>query len=247
MGMTRKSTLWIVALFMTSPGSALATYQRLYQGYLLPTVDPASFEKSFNQNFLPLFVEAHPQGLTNYRPALSAPRKDCALPAEIALLTFASEESYAKYRETEIGKRIRAAHEPIFDGKASKSLIPEPWTGTAKPGYAYETSPHLRGFVPTSAALVIHCGARADPASLTATIRRSHEKPSGIRDVIFALEADHMIEYVFFDRPETAQSAFQKRKKLLSGAYRHSVLIPLEKAKIGAKQVRPGKGLEAVW
>lgn len=221
-------------------------YHRLYQGYRLSSVKPAAFEDAMNADFLPLFTKAHAEGLEAYRPALPTTPAGCLLPSEIALLTFKSEDAYNRYRETSIGEKIRDAHTKVFHPETSRSLVPEPYQKSLAPDHAYTLNPSFQDYANAESALLIHCNPRM-PALLLPELNQLYGRGSEAANIVFAVGAAHLVEYVFARDADSLEKALIERNQRLKSVYRRNLLIRLEKQKIGSSRVKPGEGLDARW
>jgi hypothetical protein len=224
-----------------------ALYHRVYQGYLAdPKLSAQDFEKNINSAFLPLFKRAHDAGLYSYRPALPKKTKGCELPSEIALLTFESKDIYENiYSKAPIRAEVVAAHS-IFDSTKSKSLVPEIFKHTVKEGTAYILNPVFKDYLTTFSMVAIHCEIRAGTSVDLAEVQKIYSEKTAAANIIFAISANHVIEYIFFNSPEEMQGLISERLRL-GRLFRQSAFIELKKKKIGASPMRIGQGLDARW
>lgn len=223
-------------------------YHRIYQGYALEKLKRPEFTKVINRKFLPLFPKAHPQGLAAYRPALPKNPRACALPSEIALLSFTSEKDYAKYRESKIGKRIRDAHTLAFRADTSKSLVPEPLTDTIHFDHAYSMNPGAHDYVKSYVSLVVHCDPVLGGEDLRLALVKAYAAGTEATDVLFAVTSDHVLEYVFYPKKEGSAARIAERLERFRSVFKESTVVALPKRKIGKKgNVAVGEGLDAQW
>jgi hypothetical protein len=223
-------------------------YHRFYQGFLVPGLSRSAFEKAANQQFLPLFPQAHPVGLIAYRPALpKSPAEGCALPDWIALLTFESEKIYSDYGKTDIGMKIRAAHAPVFDAGKSRSAVPTAYTGTVQTGQAYVLDDKFDDYVGADSALLLHCNPSRSPDELLEGISKAYANGSRATNIVFAASPKHVAEYVFFGKSTDLKTLTAERKARFKGLFQSSAVIPLKKQRIGTRNVTVGEGLDAQW
>lgn len=221
-------------------------HHRFYQGYRLASVGPNQFEEIINVKFLPLFKQAEPYGLYSYRPALPTAMEGCALPAEIALLTFKNEQVYGRYRDTDIGKKIRDAHGLVFDFKTSSSLVPENYQKKVEYDHAYNLKKDFKDYRDSYTALLIYCQPKSVQNTLS-QLKKSYTRKSKARNIIFSVNTDHLAEYVFAHDEASLETVISERKKKLSSIYKNSTVLMLDKEKIGTSRVKPGQGLDAQW
>lgn len=221
-------------------------HHRFYQGYRLSSVGPNQFEEIINVKFLPLFTQAEPYGLYSYRPTLPLETEGCNLPAEIALLTFKNEQVYGRYRDTEIGKKIRDAHGLVFDFKTSSSLVPEDYQKKVEYDRAYNLKKDFKDYRDSYTALLIYCQPKSVKSTL-AKLEKAYSRKSKARNIIFSVNADHLAEYVFARNEADLETLIAERKKKISSVYKNTAVIKLDKEKIGASRVKPGQGLDAQW
>ena len=221
-------------------------YHRFYQGYRLKSVNTKQYEEIINTQFLPLFPKAYPHGLYAYRPALPNSPAGCSLPAEIALLTFENAEIYGTYRETEVGKNIRDAHTLVFNPDTSKSLVPESYKGVIDFEQAYNLKSDFTDYRNAESALIIHCNPRSAKTLLT-DLSKIYDRIPVAENILFAVSAKHVAEYVFAKDAQQLERILTDRKKSLSAYYKKSSVIRLTKQKIGSSPVKSGQGLDAQW
>lgn len=221
-------------------------HHRFYQGYRLTSVGPNQFEEIINGRFLPLFTQAEPYGLYTYRPTLPVAVEGCTLPAEIALLTFKNEQVYGRYRDTEIGKKIRDAHGLVFDFKTSSSLVPENYQKKIEYDHAYNLKPNFKDYRDSHTALLVYCQPKSEKNTLS-KLEKAYSRKSKARNIIFSVNTDHLAEYVFAATEADLENLVSDRKKKISPVYKNTSVILLSKEKIGASRVKPGQGLDAQW
>lgn len=220
-------------------------YHRFYQGYRLESVNTVQFEEIINTRFLPLFALAHPYGLYSYRPALLTEVKGCTLPAEIALLTFTDEQIYAKYRETEIGRKIRDAHGLVFESKTSNSLVPESYAGNLELDRAYNLKTEFKDYQDSYTALLVYCQPRSEK-NLLSKVQKIY-KTTNARNILFTVGSKHLAEYIFASSAAQLKAVSEARMRKFSGIYKKSMMIDLDKQKIGSSPVKMGQGVDAQW
>jgi hypothetical protein len=221
-------------------------HHRFYQGYRLTSVGPKQFEEIINVKFLPLFTEAEPYGLYTYRPTLLVETEGCTLPAEIALLTFKNEQVYGRYRDTEIGKKIRDAHGLVFDFKTSSSLVPENYQKKVEYDHAYNLRKNFKDYRDSHSALLVYCEPKTAKKTLI-QLEKAYSSKSKARNIIFSVNSDHLAEYIFARNEADLEVLITERKKKFSSIYKNTAVIKLDKEKIGTMRVKPGQGLDAQW
>lgn len=222
-------------------------YHRIYQGYPVGKAKPKAFLKTMNTKFFPLFGKAHAHGLEMYRPALPKNPKGCNLPAEVALLSFWSEQEYAKYHGSKIGKKIRAAHKPVFRAD-SRSLVVEPLGDRVEYGHAYSLNPGRHEYQTLAASVVIHCDPALNGDELKLALVKAYAAGTEATDILFVPSADHVLEYVFYPKASDGSKRIAERKDRLKSAFRESVVVRLPKKKIGKKTtLEIGEGFTADW
>ena len=220
-------------------------HHRFYQGYRIETVKPEQFEEIINVKFLPLFAQAEPYGLYSYRPALVEATEGCTLPAEIALLTFQNEQFYGKYRETDIGKKIRDAHGLVFDFKTSSSLVPENYKNKVEINHAYNLNNDFKDYHDAYSALLVYCQLKSKDILLD--LKKIYDGKTIARNIVFSVNPDHLAEYIFAPNSTQLKKLISERKKKFARIYNKSVVIDLIKEKIGTSRVKPGVGIDAKW
>jgi hypothetical protein len=235
----------LFTLIAASACWAQGTYHRFYQGHLVAGLTAEKFEQVANQEFLPLFPQAHPQGLVAYRPALIKSEGTCKLPAWIALLTFRSEPVYTAYTQSEIGKKIRAAHAPVFDGQTSKSAVPAAFAGTVQYGQAYALKAEFDDYPGAESVLVVHCDVQVGLEQLPERIAKAYAAGSAAANIVFSVSPGHLAEYVFARTPSELEKLVEERKNRFQGTFAQHLTVPLPKRKIGAESLTPGNGLDA--
>lgn len=218
-------------------------HHRFYQGYRIDTVKSEQFEEIINVKFLPLFSLAAPHGLYSYRPALIQEINGCRLPAEIALLSFENEQVYGKYRETDIGKKIRDAHSLVFDFKTSSSLVPENYQNQVALDRAYNLKKDFKDYHDSYSALMVYCQPKSkDPLP---ALKKIYKAKTQARNILFSVNSDHLAEYIFARNAAQLKKLISERKKKLSSVYKKITTIKLAKEKIGASRIKAGDGLDA--
>lgn len=243
----RFACLILLASNFAAPAQGEGRYHRFYQGYLVSGLSIEGFEEAANRDFLPLFPKAHPEGLVAYRPALVSSPADCKLPVWIALLTFESEPVYQKYTQSEIGKAIRAAHAPVFDGKASKSAVPVPFQGVIEPGQAYDLKSSFDAYASAESALILHCGEKGGLQKSLESIAKAYSSPSAAENILFVVSPSHVSEYVFAKTRSDLDKAIAERKKRFEPVFAEFLAIPLLKQRVGTEALKRGHGLDAQW
>lgn len=126
-------------------GATVPPMMRFWRGYKQSTVDSATFAAKLNSILIPeLGIVGVGRGLQAYLPALLPKAKPAFLPDEVALISYASEESYEAIRSTPRGAGYGPLHfapglfaKETADGLKSGSTLTEPWTGSVAIGKAY--------------------------------------------------------------------------------------------------------------
>ncbi|MES2525632.1 MAG: hypothetical protein V4598_01040 [Bdellovibrionota bacterium] len=219
--------------------SVKADFHRFYRGFT--TLDSKNFLEVINRDFFPLFKEAHPQGLVNYRPLIL---NEPGLPNEIVILSFTNEEVYKAYTETEIGKKIRAAHGPVFDGQRSNSLVPTVLNKEVKAESAYLLN---EGELPQGATGVLILSEPYGTPEGTLKEVESMMKLSGKKDAIILVAKDYVIEYLFAADEKALDKLRSERCSGHKRIFKTNKFITLKKQKIGAKNLTYGEGMDTQW
>lgn len=218
---------------------AKADLHRFYRGFTL--LESNNFPEVVNRDFFPLFKEAHPLGLINYRPLiLNQP----GLPNEIVILTFKSEEVYKAYTETDIGKKIRAAHGPVFDSTKSNSLVPVVFNKEVKAEGAYLLN---EGELPQGASGVLILSEPYGTPDGTIREVESMMKLSGKKDAIVLVAKDYVVEYLFAGNEKSLDKLRSERCSGYKRIFKTNLFIPLKKQKIGEKNLSYGEGMDTQW
>jgi hypothetical protein len=228
------------------PVSEVTFYHRLYQGYALPSLEALEFTKTLNTRFFPLFSKAKNVGLIAYRPALPKNPLPCALPGEVALLSFTNEGSYLKYRDTQIGKEIREAHSLVFDGKKSKSLVPTTLTETIHFDHAYYLNAGNHDYRKLHSAVIIHCDPILSGDELRLALVRAYASGSKATDIVFSVSESHVVEYLFFPKAKDAKARIAERDLRFREIFRETSVVRLPRRKILKKRgLAVGRGIDA--
>jgi hypothetical protein len=229
------------------PSATPGIYMRFYQGYPVGKLKSAELAKRLNAKFFPLFEKAHSQGLTSYRPALLKNSKVCALPAEVALLTFANEKTYKKYHDSKIGKRIQAAHRPVFRSDKSKSLVVESLTSTVLFDHAYVLNSGASDYSSFHGMLVVHCDPILKGDDLRIGLVKAYAVGTDATDIVFTASEETVLEYVFYPKEEELNARVEERNQRFAGLFKNTFVIPLLRMKIGKKKIKAGEGFDARW
>jgi len=230
------------------PSPLPGLYHRIDQGYSLGKTKSKAFTKTMNAKFFPLFPKAHPLGLAAYRPALPKNPKGCALPAEIALLSFKSERDYEKYKNSKIGKQIAQAHRLAFNPDTSRSVVPESLNDTLHFGHAYSLNPGAHDYRKSFSALIVHCDPLLKGDDLRIALVKAYAGGTSAEDVLFEVENDHLVEFVFFSKEEDAAALITERQERFRTVFRNDTVVALPKRKIGKKpNFSVGDGIDAQW
>lgn len=132
-----------LTIFLLLPATAQAAYVRIWRGHQKAELSTAAFVQGMNHALLPATGElAHGQArLQSYLPViLPEELKEAGLPAEVALLSYESEEAYRAYRATPEGIHYGNMHWDLFDRATSGSLVPTPYAGSVAFEQAYEVA-----------------------------------------------------------------------------------------------------------
>jgi hypothetical protein len=238
---------FLVSVFLLSllqSPQALAQFHRFYRGYVLAGTEMTAYLDTMNKDFFPLFPQAAPHGLISYKPVLLNEAKHLNLPQEIALLTFKDEETYKVYGTTEIGKKIRAAHGPVFDATKSVSLVPVPFAGTAKPEVAYAMNPEFKDFTTGAAGVLIQGEPFATPEATLKDVERTL-KETGKKNMLSLVAESYVMEYLFAKDADALEEMRKARCSQFKGTFKFNKFVPLTKHKVGAKRVGFGEGMDA--
>ena len=221
-------------------------YHRLYQGYTTRLLSNKEFETKMNENFFPLFQKAKPEGLTAYRPILPSKIEGCHLPSEIALLTFEDEFIYTTYKNSQIGRKIGAAHGTVFDPSESKSLVPEPFKSHFEIDRTFDLNPAFKAYIHASSAVFIFCGLNKTITDALKQLTSVYSGAQGVDEILVTVSGDHLIEYVFDSAGhEDLERYFTRRKESLKGVFKNAEFIPLKKHRIGKPILSIGSGMDA--
>ncbi len=104
---------------------------RVRRGYRNPTLDHAEFTEQLGSIFVPCAVNIQvPLGLTAYLPALLPEATPPAVPDEVALVFFESQQAYGRAFDSAAGRALGLLQDAVFDSSgAGKSGFPSPFTG----------------------------------------------------------------------------------------------------------------------
>lgn len=136
--------LVLLALSYSATAEA-ASYVRIWRGHQKPGLSDEAFVRGMNHSLLPATGElALTQAkLEVYMPVLLPAQRAAALPAEVALLSYESEDGYRAYRATAEGIHYGDMHWDLFDKATSGSLVPAPYAGNVAFEQAYAVVPAL--------------------------------------------------------------------------------------------------------
>lgn len=113
---------------------------RIFRGYKRPDLDEDEFLSELGAVFMPgTPLMLRDLGLAAYLPAV-VPRVDGipGLPDEVAVIAYASRETYAEARnESIVGRMYTHTHRAVFDMESSRSQYPEPLGAFQSPATAF--------------------------------------------------------------------------------------------------------------
>jgi hypothetical protein len=126
-------------------GGHTVPMMRFWRGYKQHEVANAEFQTKLNTLLIPeLGAVGIGRGLRAYLPALFPEAKPDFLPDEVALINYASEESYDAIRSTPRGEKYGPLHfspglfaKEAASGLKSGSTLAEAWSGNVTIGKAY--------------------------------------------------------------------------------------------------------------
>lgn len=222
--------------------NAQAEFHRFYRGFSL--LDEKSFLGNVNKDFFPLFQKAHPEGLIGYRPILLNEESTLGLPNEIVILSFKDEEIYKAYGASEIGKKIRAAHAPVFDAKKSNSLVPTSFTETVKPESAYLLGSEAFDYSKGASGVLIFTGP-VDTAEVNLKKIEQAFVAANKQEIIALVAQGYLIEYLFAKDSKSLAKLKNERLDEYKKIFKWNKFVALEKHKIGQKRVNFGQGMDA--
>lgn len=232
-------------LFFTLIGcfvsSSHAEYHRLYRGFKI--IEPAAFIQVMNRDFFPWFQKAVLHGLVAYRPALL---DESGLPNEIVLLTFKDEPTYRSYIQTEVGRKIRAAHVPVFDSSKSNSVVPVGFDGKVEEESAYLLNPELGHESESFSGMLVMHQLRTGVSIDRERVGRILSESVGQR-VITLVAKDYSIEFLFASSETALKAVKNDRVVRYSNVFVSHRFIPLAKVKIGQRSLKFGEGMDAQW
>jgi hypothetical protein len=234
----------ILIVLITFLSTAHADFHRFYRGF--SSLEVNIFIEKANKDFFPLFIPAHPLGLTSYRPLLLNEDSKLGLPNEIVILSFKDETTYKEYAETPVGKAIRAAHGPVFASSKSSSLVSMPFTPPATYEKAYsffgKDEPTRTNFV----GVMIFADPILNKAETLDKVSTLFVK-SDVIPIISLLAENYLIEYYFGPEKNMVKKLSDERAQKFKQIYRFKKFIPLKKHKIGETPVEFGEGMDAQW
>lgn len=118
-----------------------AKYFRFWRGEIKKGLTYSEFQKGLNTLFVPATgaLAQSPAQLISYQPVLLSQVlfQRYALPAEIALVEYASEKTYLNFRSTSEGQHYGQIHWDYFDRQKSASLVPQKYDQSLEFNKAY--------------------------------------------------------------------------------------------------------------
>lgn len=105
---------------MASPDSV-----RVWRGFKLKKLNIETYYSKLGEVLIPITIQMQsPLGLTAYLPSILPPEKFVAIPDEIALVFYESQDIYKHTFKTPAGRAYGLLHSAIFDLDACKTAFP---------------------------------------------------------------------------------------------------------------------------
>lgn len=114
-----------------SSGEAIRLWLGWRAGHLAGSAEGwIEFKKSLARTFIPVTWETMTGfGLNAYVPSVFSPTSGAGLPEEVALLSYASPESYAASKDTVLGRAYATMHRAVFEFDAAGRVSKSGWAG----------------------------------------------------------------------------------------------------------------------
>jgi hypothetical protein len=188
-----KTFLMSLALALTL-NNAEASFNRFWIGHKLDTISTEQFLDGLNKRLLPDLIKlAAGKGLVSYSPYVSTMNtKD--LPAEIALITYESEDIYKKVRGTPEGDAYSNLHWELFNKEISKSTVPVQFQNELVEGNAYELNAKFEGWKKGETYLTIYRRGNEDLKTLATAFGKLKDEKS-LNNSIMLITKNYIFEY----------------------------------------------------